>query len=83
MPGSSRRRGRLLDTPPTTRIWPRRGHTPVVRVSGARASDIADRDWLTVFQLPRYAPDLNSAENLIRTTAHQPGEPCLSPTPTT
>lgn len=25
---------------------------------------IADRDWLTVFQLPPYAPDLNPGEGI-------------------
>ena len=25
---------------------------------------IADRDWLTVFQLPFYAPDLNPVEGI-------------------
>ncbi|GAA3273416.1 hypothetical protein GCM10010469_52470 [Streptomyces labedae] len=122
-------------TPPTTRIWSRRGHTPVIRVRGrsrrrlsvaalacyksgepsrliyrpcpdARPDGrksfswkdyrdliqtahqqlggpivlvwdnlnthltagmrryIADRDWLTVFQLPPYAPDLNPVEGI-------------------
>ncbi|MBT3152465.1 IS630 family transposase [Streptomyces sp. CHD11] len=122
-------------TPPTTRTWSRRGHTPVVRVRGrsrrrlsvaalvcykpgepsrliyrpcpdARPDGrksfswkdyrdliqsahqqlggpivlvwdnlnthltagmrryIADRDWLTVFQLPPYAPDLNPVEGI-------------------
>ena len=122
-------------TPPTTRTWSRRGHTPIVRVRGrsrrrlsvaalvcykpgqrsrliyrpcpdkrpdGRKSFswkdyrdliqtahqqlggpivlvwdnlnthltagmrryIADRDWLTVFQLPPYAPDLNPVEGV-------------------
>ncbi len=122
-------------TPPTTRTWSRRGHTPVIRVRGrtrrrlsvaalacykagersrliyrpcpdARPDGrksfswknyrdliqtahqqldgpivlvwdnlnthltagtrryIADRDWLTVFQLPPYAPDLNPVEGI-------------------
>ncbi|WP_443062357.1 IS630 family transposase [Streptomyces sp. NBC_00457] len=122
-------------TPPTTRTWSRRGHTPIVRVRGrsrrrlsvaalacykpGRASRliyrprpdtrpdgrksfawtdyrdlvqaahhqlggpivlvwdnlnthltagmrryIAERDWLTVYQLPAYAPDLNPVEGI-------------------
>lgn len=122
-------------TPPTTRTWSRRGHTPVIRVRGrsrrrlsvaalacykagepsrliyrpcpdARPDGrksfswkdyrdliqtahqqlggpivlvwdnlnthltagmrryIADRDWLTVFQLPPYSPDLNPVEGI-------------------
>jgi transposase len=112
-------------TPPTTRTWSRRGHTPLVRVRGrsrrrlpvaalachkpgersrliyrpcpdARPDGrliqtahqqldgpillvrdnlnthltagtrryIAERDWLTVHQLPPYAPDLNPVEGV-------------------
>ncbi|GAB2459753.1 transposase [Streptomyces incanus] len=39
-------------------VW---GHLTTHLTAGVRRS-IADRDWLTVFQLPTYAPDLNPAE---------------------
>jgi hypothetical protein len=135
-------------TPPTTRTWSRRGHTPVVRVRGRsrRRLSVAallcykagqpsrliyrlcpdarpdgrksfswtdyrdliqtahhqlggpialvwgnlnthltagmrrytvDREWLTVIQLPLYAPRLNPVEPVVRGAADQPGEPGL------
>nr|WP_030837648.1 transposase [Streptomyces sp. NRRL F-2305] len=70
-------------TPPTSRTWARRGHTPVIRVRGrsrhrfsiaalacykqldARLRAFIDtRDWITAYQLPPYAPDLNPVEGI-------------------
>jgi len=56
--------------PPKGRTWGRRGRTPVVRVTaqGSKrvsvAALIAARSWLTVFQLPAYAPELNPVEGI-------------------
>lgn len=39
---------------------------------------IADSDWLTVHQLPPYAPDLNPVEgHLVRPATHHHSQPCL------
>ncbi|MEW2558631.1 transposase [Streptomyces griseorubiginosus] len=38
----------------------------------------AAREWLTVIQLPPYAPHFNTLERpVVRAAAHQPGEPGL------
>ncbi|MFE2179233.1 transposase [Streptomyces sp. NPDC059455] len=44
-------------TPPTTRTWSR-------HLTAGMRRYIADRDWLTLFQLPPYAPDLNPVEGI-------------------
>ncbi|MEU8695735.1 transposase [Streptomyces sp. NPDC048665] len=55
-------------TPARARIWGRRGHTPVVRLNTHRAAGMRDyaaaHDWLTIIQLPSYAPDLNPVEGV-------------------
>src|SRR6266516_4639207 len=56
--------------PPKGRTGGRRGRTPVVKVTGSSnrrvslAALIAARGWLTVYQLPAYAPELNPVEPL-------------------
>jgi transposase len=58
--------------PPKGRTWGRRGRTPVVKVTGgswktvsrAMRKLVAARDWLTVFQLPPYASELNPVESV-------------------
>jgi len=64
-------------TPPQAKTWSQRGRTPVVRVRGRslwdnlnvhKAVDLREwaetRDWLTIFYLPPYAPDLNPVEGI-------------------
>ena len=64
-------------TPPQAKTWSQRGRTPVVRVRGRslwdnlnvhKAADLREwaetRDWLTIFYLPPYAPDLNPVEGI-------------------
>ncbi len=41
------------------------------------------RDWLTIYQLPAYAPNLNPVEGSGRCYAAPPRPTALSPTPTT
>lgn len=68
-PGPTQRRSRILDDAAARpHLVPPRPHTHRPRpgpsdgrghlTAGLRRY-IADRDWLTVFQLPPYAPDLN------------------------
>ncbi|MFE1199557.1 transposase [Streptomyces olivaceoviridis] len=39
---------------------------------------IAERDWLTVYQLPPYAPDLNPVEGMVGATAHHHRQPAFA-----
>ncbi len=43
---------------PIVLVWDKSQHPP----DGRHSPYIADRDWLTVFQLPSYAADLNRSK---------------------
>ncbi|MFI8346896.1 IS630 family transposase [Streptomyces sp. NPDC085596] len=55
-------------TPPRARTWGRIGQTPVGRGprfrAGVDGGHEANAEWLTVFQLPVYAPNLNPTEGI-------------------
>jgi len=56
--GGRRKRTRSTGTSPAAYL------TLNTHLAAGMRRYIADRDWLTVYQLPSYAPDLNSVEGI-------------------